>query len=124
MNASLFTPHGFCIAWDPALLWVMMVGNAAIAAAYFAIPAMLLSAIPRIRAIIPWWLLVMFAAFIVACGSGHIIKLVTIWYPVYWLEGAWDLATGAVSMATVFALPVGVFQILDRERDGRRPAGQ
>ncbi len=29
------TPHGFCLAWTPALLWLHVVSDAAIAASYY-----------------------------------------------------------------------------------------
>jgi len=46
----------------------------------------------------------LFAAFILLCGTGHLIELLTIWSPVYRLEAIVKLATAAVSVATAIAL--------------------
>jgi len=31
-------PHGFCLTWNPALLWTLVVSDAVIALSYFSIP--------------------------------------------------------------------------------------
>jgi PAS domain S-box-containing protein len=46
----------------------------------------------------------LFAAFIFACGSTHLIGLWTIWQPVYWLDATVRLVTAGVSIGTAVAL--------------------
>ena len=37
-----FLPHGLCLSWDPALIWVHVLSDGLIAVAYYTIPAALL----------------------------------------------------------------------------------
>nr|WP_169747453.1 ATP-binding protein [Belnapia moabensis] len=48
-----------------------------------------------------FWL---FAAFILLCGTGHWLDLLTIWVPAYGLEGIVKAGTAVVSVATAVAL--------------------
>ena len=38
LDSSMFSPHGICLLWEPELIWLHAVSDAAIAAAYFSIP--------------------------------------------------------------------------------------
>jgi exonuclease VII small subunit len=49
-------------------------------------------------------LFVLFGLFILFCGTGHIIDIVTIWQPLYWLDAFWDFGTGVISIATAIVL--------------------
>ncbi len=33
-----FMPHGMCLLWKPAVLWMMVAGNLLIALSYFILP--------------------------------------------------------------------------------------
>jgi PAS domain S-box-containing protein len=46
----------------------------------------------------------LFAAFIVACGASHLVGLVTLWQPVYGLQGLVKIAAAGVSITTAFLL--------------------
>jgi hypothetical protein len=116
-----FTPHGFCLAWDPPLLWLTVIAHAATAFAYFGIPFMLLASIRRIGQIVPWWLLVFFAAFIFLCGLSHVFEIMVLWVPAYWPLALEVTATGIVSLATLYLLPLGIVQILERPPDEPPP---
>lgn len=104
LEPSALTPHGFCLLWDPGLIWVHVVGDLAIAAAYLSIPVALVSFLRRRRDFeypaLGW----LFAAFILSCGLSHIMMVVTLWYPFYWLEGAVKVATAIVSIVTAILL--------------------
>jgi PAS domain S-box-containing protein len=98
------TPHGFCLSWEPWLIWSHAIGNLGIALAYFAIPFALVSFVRQRRDLVfkpVFWL---FAAFILLCGAGHLIDLGTLWIPAYGLDAVVKLATAAVSLATAAAL--------------------
>jgi PAS domain-containing protein len=45
-----------------------------------------------------------FALFIVACGTTHVMEILSIWHPMYWLQGVIKAATAAVSILTAAAL--------------------
>jgi signal transduction histidine kinase len=46
----------------------------------------------------------LFGAFIVLCGTGHLLSLLTLWVPAYGLEGVVKAATAVVSILTAVAL--------------------
>ncbi|HEX5362940.1 MAG TPA: PAS domain S-box protein [Gallionella sp.] len=97
-------PHGYCISWQPGLIAALVIGNLAIALAYFTIPLVILKFI-RQRSDIDFkhlhWL---FAGFIVTCGVTHLLHVVELWYPVYYLEAAMDMLTALVSIIAAVVL--------------------
>lgn len=97
-------PHGYCIQWRPGLLWLHVLSDALIALAYYAIPIGLYGLMRR-REDLPFpGLLRLLAAFILACGTTHLLAIWTIWRPDYGVEGVVKAATAAVSVlsAVVF----------------------
>ncbi len=103
-NIDAFMPHGHCFLWNPGLLWSMVLGNAIIALSYFSIPIALLVTMRRQQSRQIRWIFVMFSAFIFACGMTHVISIVTIWYPDYYLEAVVMVLTAVVSATTAIAL--------------------
>jgi PAS domain S-box-containing protein len=99
-----FMPHGFCLNWDSRLLLVFIIGNLGIAIAYFLIPLALRYFIGK-RKDLPYpHIFLLFAAFILSCGITHLIKIWTLYQPVYWIEAIVDLWTACVSLLTAAAL--------------------
>ncbi|MEO0425246.1 MAG: GGDEF domain-containing protein [Pseudomonadota bacterium] len=104
-DTSQFMPHGHCFLWQPTILWMIVGSNAIIALSYFSIPAALLWGMRRragkadLR-----WITAMFCAFILACGTAHLIDIYTIWTPNYWADALAKVATATASAATAIAL--------------------
>lgn len=101
---SQFSPHGFCLWWEPGLIWLHAGSDVAITLAYLSIPLAMLAVLRQRR---DWrypGLVILFASFILLCGLTHATGLATLWYPAYWLEGAVKLATAFVSVATAILL--------------------
>jgi PAS domain S-box-containing protein len=101
---SGLTPHGFCLAWQPGLIWLEAVSDLLIAAAYFSIPAALITFLRRRRDLAFKPVFGLFAAFILACGTTHVMGALTLWVPVYWLAGAINGLTAVLSVATAILL--------------------
>ncbi|MET0518094.1 MAG: ATP-binding protein [Burkholderiaceae bacterium] len=99
-----FLPHGYCFQWSPGLLSLMVGADALIALAYFSIPLALLVFVSRRTDLKFNWIFLLFSAFIFLCGSSHVVDLLTIWWPQYWLQGYVKAATAAVSLVTAAAL--------------------
>lgn len=99
-----FLPHGICFQWSPELLTLIVVSNIVIALAYYTIPLALLAFLDRRKDARFTWLFMLFAAFIFFCGTTHIMHVVTIWYPAYWVQGWLDAATAVVSLITAIVL--------------------
>src|ERR1700722_4421388 len=97
-------PHGYCFLWNPSLLWLHVLSDSLIALAYFLIPIVLVR-IVRKRKDIPFnGVFFCFAAFIVACGVTHVMEVVTLWHPVYWLSGTLKACTAVISVVTLVVL--------------------
>jgi len=64
-----FIPHGFCLAWDPALLGLHVISDSVIAIAYYSIPFALLYFISRRRDLAFRGIFALTGAFILACGT-------------------------------------------------------
>ncbi|MDQ2695465.1 MAG: PAS domain S-box protein, partial [Pseudomonadota bacterium] len=101
---SEFMPHGHCYFWYPELLWLHVTSDALIVAAYYVIPAALVYFVRR-RPELPFrWLFYMFAGFIAACGTTHVMDIWTVWNPDYLLQGAIKLGCAVISVATAVVM--------------------
>ncbi|MGF1491224.1 MAG: PAS domain S-box protein [Microcoleaceae cyanobacterium] len=102
--ATSFMPHGMCYLWKPGLVGLHLVSNVVIALSYLSIPIMLVQ-ITRRRADVPFnSVFLLFAAFIVFCGVGHLFDIWTLWHPNYWASGMVRAITAIVSFATAITL--------------------
>ena len=112
-----FMPHGVCYLWTPSVLWLHVVSDAAIALAYFMIPLLLIRAMRK--NLLPFGgLFFMFSSFILLCGMTHVMKVITVWFPVYYFEGGLAALTAAVSLWTGLVF----FNILRKHRFLLTPA--
>jgi len=96
-------PHAVCWKADPRLIWTMASTNAITFLSYLSICITLFYMARRTRrAIYREWgfFLVGFALFIVACGSTHLMDVITTWIPVFWID-AWTSIITAVLSAYV-----------------------
>ncbi|HEY8118227.1 MAG TPA: EAL domain-containing protein [Methylophilaceae bacterium] len=99
-----FMPHGHCYLWTPSLLWLYVGADSMIALSYFTIPVALMYFIKKRGDLQFNWIFMMFAMFIAACGTTHIIAIFTIWEPVYWLDAGVKAWTGIISGLTAIML--------------------
>ncbi len=101
---SGFMPHGHCYQWRPDLVWLHAVSDSMIAAAYYAIPFALVYFVRRRKDLAFPWMFGLFGAFILFCGTTHLLEVYTIWHGTYRLTGVVKFATGLVSVSTAFLL--------------------
>ena len=111
-NSSDLTPHGFCLLWNPGLIWLHAASDLATALAYFSIPLTLAAIIRRRPDLVYRPLFTLFAAFILFCGLGHLLNVVTLWVPAYGIEGLIKAATAVISFVTAISLRGLMPQIL------------
>lgn len=104
LDSSMLSPHGICLLWEPELIWLHVVSDALIAAAYFSIPFALAILVTKRRDLKFGWVYWAFAVFIMACGLTHILSIYTLWVPVYGIEGLVKALTAAASIFTAGAL--------------------
>ncbi|MEH2064638.1 MAG: ATP-binding protein [Nostoc sp.] len=99
-----FIPHGHCYLWQTGLLWLHIISDATIALAYYSIPFLLIYFISK-RKDVPFnGVFLLFGAFIIACGTGHLMDIWTLWHPDYWIAGTLKALTAIISIYTAFAL--------------------
>jgi signal transduction histidine kinase len=104
LDSSTLSPHGICLLWEPELIWLHVVSDAVIAASYFSIPIVLSIFVSKRRDVDFGFIFWAFAIFITACGFTHVFSIVTLWVPVYGLEGLVKLLTAVASILTAVIL--------------------
>jgi PAS domain S-box-containing protein len=95
LDTTGLPPHGFCLLWQPGLIWLHVVSDAVIGISYYAIPLALGYFVSRRRDIADSWIFWLFASFILAC---------TLWHPDYGVQGLIKAITAAVSLLTAIML--------------------
>mgnify|MGYP002777021756 CR=1 FL=1 len=102
--AGGYIPHGHCYLWQTGLVGLHVLSDSLIAIAYYSIPLTLLYFV-RQRQDFPFnQIFLLFGAFIVACGTTHILEIWTLWHPTYWLSGSVKAVTALVSVYTAMTL--------------------
>lgn len=108
----LFDPAGFPARWQcgsgwsetPWLGWLHIVSDLGVWGAYVAIPLVLAYFLFRRRDLPFRTIFLLFGAFILACGTTHLMEAIIFYWPAYRLAGVIKLFTAVVSWATVFSL--------------------
>lgn len=108
----LFRTDGFPARWQcgdgwqesPWLGWLHIIADIGVWSAYLAIPVVLWYFVKRRKDLPFRKVFLLFAAFIFACGTTHLMEAIIFWWPGYRLAGVIKLFTAIVSWATVFAL--------------------
>jgi signal transduction histidine kinase/DNA-binding NarL/FixJ family response regulator len=104
LHSNGFIPHGHCYLWKAGLVWLHIISDATIALAYYSIPLLLIYFISK-RKDVPFnGVFLLFSTFILACGTGHLMDIWTLWHPNYWIAGCIKALTAIISIYTAFAL--------------------
>jgi PAS domain S-box-containing protein len=101
---SDFMPHGYCFGWKPDILWLHVTSDALIALSYLLIPFTLIYLLRARRDLDFGWMAGLFGIFILSCGATHVLGIVTLWHPVYRLEGLVKAITAVASLPTAILL--------------------
>lgn len=103
-DVSRFMPHGMCFLWRPDLLLLHVGSDLLIALAYFSIPTAILFFMRNRPDLGEPGVARLFVAFILLCGVTHATAIIVVWYPMYYIEGLFKLATALVSVTTAALL--------------------
>ena len=96
-----FTPYTYYLAWIPLLIRLDTISGLLSALVYYSIPVTLVYFI-RQRKDFPYpWVVVLFAGFILACGTTHFLSALTVGSPLYWLDALLKGFTAVISVFTV-----------------------
>jgi PAS domain S-box-containing protein len=129
-DTSAFPPRWECGNWTAGHGWLHILSDLGVWSAYVAIPCLLAFFLLRRRDIPFRSIFLLFGAFILACGTTHLMEAIIFWWPAYRLAGIIKLFTALISWATVLALIPIVPKILtmrsadelDREIAARKGA--
>ncbi|MFN8345169.1 MAG: ATP-binding protein [Spirosomataceae bacterium] len=98
-------PRWFCGEWSDFHGWLYISSDLMIWIAYFLIPIIILQYFADKREVIKFTkVYLLFATFILLCGSTHFMDAMMFWIPMYRLNALVRLATGVVSLFTVYHL--------------------
>jgi len=103
-DTSGFPPRWTCGNWTTGHGWLHILSDLGVWSAYVAIPCVLIYFLLRRRDLPFRKIFLLFGAFILACGTTHLMEAIIFWWPAYRLAGVIKLLTAVVSWATVFAL--------------------
>jgi signal transduction histidine kinase len=94
-----------CGHWTEFHGWLYIVSDLMVWLAYFLIPVIILKYFLKKRADIKFHgIYILFAAFILLCGSTHFLDAVMFWVPMYRFNALVRFLTGVVSLFTVYQL--------------------
>ncbi len=99
-----FPPRWSCGSWSEGHGWLHVISDLLIFGAYLAIPIVLIHFVTKRKDIPFHRVFLLFAGFILFCGTGHLLEAVIFWNPIYRLAGIVKLGTAMVSWGTVIAL--------------------
>lgn len=108
LGSNDFMPHGMCLLWNPTLLSMHVLSDFLIAFSYYSIAITLVHYMRR-RKDFPFpWHAFIFGMFLVACGTTHLFSIITIWIPLYWLDGLLKIFTATVSILAALMILRGI----------------
>src|SRR3954447_2859027 len=111
-ETSDFPRRWECGTWTELHGWLHVIADLGVWSAYVTIPCVLAYFLARRRDIPFQLIFVLFGAFILACGTTHLMEAIIFWWPAYRLAGLIKLFTAVVSWATVLALVPVTPQVL------------
>ena len=88
----------------PALMMVMAIANGLIAISYASIPVVLVAVVAKRKDIPFSWVLILFGAFILACGTTHFVHIIGIWRRVDWWQAGVDSLCAAISLTSAILI--------------------
>ncbi len=98
MEHGDFMAHGYCLLWEPRLIWLHVISDILIGLAYFSIPVSMVYFLFKRRDFPFTHIAVVFALIFFSCGMTHFLGALIIFSPVYWQEGYVKAATALVSI--------------------------
>lgn len=104
LEGGLISYYGHYSFWEPELIWLHIVSDLLIGLAYYSIPVMSIYFVRQRRDIPFDWVFLLFSISLIACGASHVIEVLTLWYPTYWLSGVLKAFAALISIATAIRL--------------------
>jgi PAS domain S-box-containing protein len=116
--ASDFMPHASWLG-QPDIIRIHAWPDILIAVSYFLILISFFVLVRRRRDLAFSWMFLLFSAFILGCGTTHLLAVWTLWHPIYRFEGLVKAITALVSLPVALLL----IRLVPREIAERQRAG-
>ena len=101
---SDYMAHGFCFSWETPLVWLHVASDIVTGIAYYSIPLAMFYFAAKRRDLPFYNILILFATFILACGTTHFFAAYTVFEPLYWEEGYVKAFTAIISLFSAILL--------------------
>ncbi len=103
-SADAFIPH-YDYLWQPQLRWLHLIADAVTGIVDYAMPILSIYFV-RKRSDLHQFdkLIFLFSAFTISCGTSHLMEILTLWYPTYWLSGLLKVVMAIVSVCALIEL--------------------
>ncbi len=105
-------PHGQWEFGHSGAIWLHASSDTLIGIIYYSISFMLIYFVCQGQNVHFKWIFWILGAFIVSCGTTHLIEVWTLWYPAYWVLVSIKAITAIVSIFTALALYPLIPQLL------------
>lgn len=104
-DSRLWPARWHCGYWSDFHGWLYIISDLMIWIAYFLIPVIIFNYVSRRKQVIKYsGIYLLFAAFILLCGSTHFLDASMFWLPMYRLNALVRFLTAVVSLLTVYYL--------------------
>ena len=104
LSITQYIPHRHCYLWQTPLVGLHVAADALIAIAYYLIPIFIIYFVRKIDELPFQNIFLLFGAFILSCGTAHIVEIWVLWHPDYWIYGILKAITALISLYTAFCL--------------------
>ncbi len=99
-----FMPHGYCLNWNPILLWMHVSSDFILTFAYCSISISFSYFIYKRKDTPYSWLMIMGVLFILTCSLTHLMSVIQIWIPLYWLAGCLKIIASTFAVMTAISM--------------------
>lgn len=111
-NINNFMPHGHCYRWRTDILLMNVVSDVLIALCYLAIPTVLLIILIRRKDLPFRSTVIVFAVFVFFCSLTHIMEIINVWIPLYFITGIIKVLTAIFSLISTAIILKNLSKIL------------
>ena len=97
-SMSEYMAHGYCLLWEPSLIWLHVISDILTGLAYFSIPVASMYFLFKRRDFPFTGVAIAFVLIFLSCGTTHFFAAYIIYTPAYWQEGYVKAATALISI--------------------------
>ena len=110
---SKLAEHGACLLWKPELIWLNVISDAIVAAAFFTTTYVIAFFLwRRHHELMFRGVFLIFAIFVAVCGVARLLSIYTIWLPIHEIEALTKALLALISIPVMAVLLLALPRIL------------